>query len=498
MKRKTTLFILTTLIFVLISVRDTSTNNTLAQDSTPTLTSAIGTSFTYQGSLTSGGHPANGLFDFIFELYDSPEIGTGTLLGTLTLYEQHVNDGLFTVELAFDDIFDGRALWLEVSVRTSVGEEYTTLVPRQALTATPYAIYAQGGPWSAGDGLELVDTEFRGKGTPTQNVVIVAKSGGDFTSVQAAIEIITDAAANNQYLVWVAPGVYSEMVTMKSYVHLQGAGQEATVITSSVTSNSHPPSQGTIKLASHSSLRDLTVGNNGSGAYNVAVLATAEMIEILVDDVTARTQGSGQTNLNYAIYLTGSDTKVTLQQVTALAENADTNVGLYNTSGAETKLYGGSFTARGGSHAFGIDNNGTNTTLEAFEINALSVDGSSKNTSFSNSWEGFARLHGGLFTARGGSTSIGVLNTIDGQILINNVTIVGESGSVGSYGFYNDTALEAEVSSSKITGSTDALLNGLGIVYVGVTQLDGGAFNPMGSLNCFQVYDGDYNPYTCP
>jgi pectin methylesterase-like acyl-CoA thioesterase len=90
-------------------------------------------------------------------------------------------------------------------------------------------------------------------------VVVVAKSGGDYTSVQAAIDSITGAAADSPYLVWVAPGVYSETVTMKPYVHLQGAGQEATVITSTVSGSALPP-QATLKLASDASLRDLTDG----------------------------------------------------------------------------------------------------------------------------------------------------------------------------------------------------------------------------------------------
>ena len=37
--------------------------------------------------------------------------------------------------------------------------------------------------YSAGDGLELVGTQFKGKGSAYGNVVIVAKSGGDFTSI---------------------------------------------------------------------------------------------------------------------------------------------------------------------------------------------------------------------------------------------------------------------------------------------------------------------------
>lgn len=57
----------------------------------------------------------------------------------------------------------------------------------------------------------------------------VAKSGGEFTSIQDAIDSITDAAADNKYLIHVYPGTYTENIVMKNYVSLCGIGGRRTV-----------------------------------------------------------------------------------------------------------------------------------------------------------------------------------------------------------------------------------------------------------------------------
>ena len=54
-----------------------------------------------------------------------------------------VTNGLFTTTLDFGSgIFNGGPVFLQLEVQTNGGSSYTVLAPRQPLTPTPYAIYA--------------------------------------------------------------------------------------------------------------------------------------------------------------------------------------------------------------------------------------------------------------------------------------------------------------------------------------------------------------------
>lgn len=101
---------------------------------------AQGTLFTYQGRLNDGGAPANGTnYGMVFYLYDAPT--NGNLLGNEGIVSVSVSNGLFTVPLDFGGVFDGNPRWLEISVQKN-GGGFTTLAPRQQITPTPYAVFA--------------------------------------------------------------------------------------------------------------------------------------------------------------------------------------------------------------------------------------------------------------------------------------------------------------------------------------------------------------------
>ena len=472
----------------------------------------VGSAFTYQGQLKSGGEPVTDACDMEFRLY--ADAGGTSQVGLLVGLPVPVADGYFTVELDFGgNAFNGDARWLGIQVQCT-GDPGMVNLGLQPLTPTPYAL---GAPWSglsgvpagfadnvdnnttysAGTGLDLDRGEFSilppfqlpgscahgepaefstkdglwhcgtdASGWQASNAIVVAKSGGDYATIQAAIDSIGDAAADNAYLVWVAPGVYEEQVTMAPHVHLQGAGQGITVITSTASSSTWPP-VATLVLASDSSLRDLTVGNTGAGDYNAALLASAGTMRALVADVTARVHGDGFAN--YAVFLDGSGTTATMKQVSALAENASSyNFGLQNSSGSAATLRGGSFIGRGGEIALGIVNDGVGSLLVAEGVRALGEDGSGTNAGLRN-LAGSATLRNCSFAARG--------------VYASGLTVDGDTGAV-------------DVSHSILQGELYSIFRGDGTALVSHSQLVGSV---MGSPTCLGVStETDFCTNTCP
>src|SRR5712675_2272996 len=100
---------------------------------------AQGTAFTYQGRLTSGTNTADGSYDLTFALFNASS-GAGQMGATVTNPATFVSNGLFTVTLDFGANFPGANRWLEIAVRTNGTGAFSTLTPRQPVTAAPYAI----------------------------------------------------------------------------------------------------------------------------------------------------------------------------------------------------------------------------------------------------------------------------------------------------------------------------------------------------------------------
>lgn len=101
-----------------------------------------GTAFTYQGRLNNSTNPANGSYDLRFTLYNAG-VGGAQQGPILTNSAVPVSAGLFNVTLDFGTgVFTGADRWLDIAMRTNGSGAFTTLSPRQQLTATPYSTTA--------------------------------------------------------------------------------------------------------------------------------------------------------------------------------------------------------------------------------------------------------------------------------------------------------------------------------------------------------------------
>jgi hypothetical protein len=123
--------------------------------------------------------------------------------------------------------------------------------------------------------------------TPYQQTLTVAKSGGDYTTIQAAINSIIDATTTKRYCIKVEPGDYAEVVTMKNYVDIIGSGRTNSRITgTSGTILTFPATKATIQDMG------IYVNYGALGANSVAVVSAGADSVMLRCDITV-TKSSG-------------------------------------------------------------------------------------------------------------------------------------------------------------------------------------------------------------
>ncbi len=94
---------------------------------------ARGEPMTYQGRLLDAGVPVDGTADLEFRVFTA-SVGAGQVGPTLVANAWPIDGGLFSIELDFGaGVFTGGDRWIAVTV------DATVLMPRQKITATPYA-----------------------------------------------------------------------------------------------------------------------------------------------------------------------------------------------------------------------------------------------------------------------------------------------------------------------------------------------------------------------
>jgi hypothetical protein len=325
-------------------------------------------------------------------------------------------------------------------------------------------------------------------GTPApfpSNVIIVAKSGGHFTSVQAAVDSITDASDNNRYLVWVAPGNYDEVVTLKDFVGLQGAGENLTKLISS------DPNSTALTVPPSSSTRDLTVE-----AKNRAILTTGGALT----NVTAIVNTDQPSPIGIFALGGARLDNVTVKVSSTFGQNFGSAIGMLSNDAAgvsvsHSRVEVNSLNASSSGGQF-IKANVTDSTF-----NAVSTNGGATGILNSNQ----VSLDNVIVTANSNSFCIGygyitVFATPQQSTIRDSSITAGGTGV--TYGIYVARGL-LDVQNSQISASTDTI-NVITQATVRVSQglLGGGpAINGSGTiLKCSAITDENYDFFanTCP
>lgn len=135
-----------TLVAVALSVGAGHLPGNLSIWATPAAAQTLTPAFTYQGELQQNSAPANGTFDLSITAFDAPT--DGLLVGSQCFDDVQVVNGRFAVTLNIANFANGTRRFLEIAVRPAASGDcsstagYSTLLPRQEVTATPYAAYA--------------------------------------------------------------------------------------------------------------------------------------------------------------------------------------------------------------------------------------------------------------------------------------------------------------------------------------------------------------------
>lgn len=287
------------------------------------------------------------------------------------------------------------------------------------------------------------------------NVVRVGTTGGDFTSIQAALDSITTAAAGNPFLVVVGPGIYLERVVMKPFVDIQGAGEGVTIIRQA---GSTSPDFGTVAAADDSELRFLTVENVGGSTGSIGIYNVDSSPRLV--HVTVRVEGSsGATSGMFNDSTHAGPFTPLLDRVSFDVEGTQVVWGVVMNPGMNARMRDVRIAVRGGGSN---DKIGVSSVLAAPVLHGVDVTVDSSATTgfvygvYSDGASGadYRRVR---VTLSGGADRTGVY-TRQSELTIRDLEVEVSGSSSGiTAGVYNDLAtVVLEGCSIEVAGGSDS------------------------------------------
>lgn len=307
------------------------------------------------------------------------------------------------------------------------------------------------------------DTGTAGPAAHYANVIIVAKSGGDFADIQSAINS-AEPTAENPFLIKIMPGVYdvgTGTITVKPNVYLEGAGADATIITG------NPAGEVLVQVSGNSEIRSLSVVNTGGANLWHAIGMSLLSGNIVLNDVTVKTTNAFYDNLGIII---NGDAAATITNsriyATAVAGQRSFALSAYSTQKAIYDNLYVEATAPGVSNAMAIRNDGSG------KLSMNNVKSVSTYSAFSNT--GTAEVKNSVLNGMVAAA----LYKDGGTTIISNTKITGDFHAW-------------RVNQEPVTGT----------VNLSFTEIDG-VFADYGTnaapMKCFNVHDSNYAAKTCP
>lgn len=326
---------------------------------------------------------------------------------------------------------------------------------------------------------------------PVAHVVRVGISGGEFTSIQAALDSITDASYYNAYVVLVGPGTYYESITLKDYVTVRGFGRGSTILdvsgSGAVTA---------VTGSAQAKISDLTIvasSSDGDAVGLASPFAIARNVEIFVS--------SSATGSSTGVRVTGSAT-VQLVDCDVQANGGSVNSGLYVDTPAQVTIDGGTLIGFGG---------GTPTSTD-YGIRRAYVSGT-----------GTLSVTGTEVSGEGGSVGYG-LRSEKGSLSLDRCSVFA-GGSSQATAFYNDensvysmsnssfstagsapaasqVALQQAAGTASVARSTIFAPNAAAVSAGAQLRLAydeiNGSLTGTGTYACLGNYDAGVYPISCP
>lgn len=294
------------------------------------------------------------------------------------------------------------------------------------------------------------------------NLIRVGKTEGDFTSIQAAIDSIADAADDNWYVIIVGPGIFNESITLKSYVSLIGYGDFETVIL-----NEGAGDRTTVTGASLSFISDMGItAKSTDGGTATGFLRSGgglPLSRLTRVRIIAQSTSGGVTR---GIHVTGN-TSVNLVDSTVFPQNAGTNIGVMLENDGRASIEG--------------------TTISASTSSSINV-GVRMGTD-----SGSLTVESSSIRGSGPGNAYGILSDA-GNISIRNSTLTGTGTS---YGIGVEMAGGSGTFRNSLFTGTNAALNPAGgPINIAYSEIDGG-LGATGNITCVGLYDASLAAVSC-